>query len=66
MPATPAVNYWPDNKCAKAFWGQHELPPYREPAGTYPVAECLGRSGISLPSLSKCRCWSDTDAKNLI
>jgi ubiquinone/menaquinone biosynthesis C-methylase UbiE len=28
MPAT-AVNYWPDAKCARAFWGQHELPPYR-------------------------------------
>ena len=26
---TAAVNYWPDTKCAKAFWGQHELPPYR-------------------------------------
>jgi ubiquinone/menaquinone biosynthesis C-methylase UbiE len=25
-----AVNYWPDTKCAKAFWGQHDLPPYRE------------------------------------
>jgi SAM-dependent methyltransferase len=25
-----AVNYWPDSKCAKAFWGQHELPPYRQ------------------------------------
>jgi len=24
-----AVNYWPDNKCAKAFWGQRELPPYK-------------------------------------
>lgn len=23
------VNYWPDSKCARAFWGQHELPPYR-------------------------------------
>ncbi|HEX3148359.1 MAG TPA: class I SAM-dependent methyltransferase [Gemmataceae bacterium] len=30
MPEAPAVNYWPDSKCAKAFWGQHELPPYRE------------------------------------
>jgi ubiquinone/menaquinone biosynthesis C-methylase UbiE len=32
MPATlPApVNYWPDTACAKAFWGQHELPPYHE------------------------------------
>jgi ubiquinone/menaquinone biosynthesis C-methylase UbiE len=27
-PAVP-VNYWPDNACAKAFWGQRELPPYR-------------------------------------
>lgn len=27
---TPAViNYWPDSKCARAFWGQQELPPYR-------------------------------------
>ncbi len=24
-----AVNYWPQSKCAKAFWGQHELPPYK-------------------------------------
>jgi ubiquinone/menaquinone biosynthesis C-methylase UbiE len=24
-----AVNYWPDSACARAFWGQHELPPYR-------------------------------------
>lgn len=24
------VNYWPDTKCAKAFWNQHELPPYQE------------------------------------
>src|SRR5947209_3659370 len=23
------VNYWPDSACARAFWGQHELPPYR-------------------------------------
>lgn len=31
MPATvPAsVNYWPDSSCARAFWGQQELPPYR-------------------------------------
>ncbi|HKB04205.1 MAG TPA: methyltransferase domain-containing protein [Gemmataceae bacterium] len=26
---TAAINYWPDSRCAKAFWGQHELPPYR-------------------------------------
>jgi len=30
MPATQAVNYWPQNKCAKAFWSQQELPPYKE------------------------------------
>jgi ubiquinone/menaquinone biosynthesis C-methylase UbiE len=24
-----AANYWTDAKCAKAFWGQHELPPYK-------------------------------------
>src|SRR5437762_955411 len=25
----PAVNHWPDDACARAFWSQHELPPYR-------------------------------------
>lgn len=25
-----SVNFWPDSKCAKAFWNQHELRPYRE------------------------------------
>lgn len=29
MPAV-ATNYWPDTRCAKAFWGQHDLPPYRQ------------------------------------
>jgi SAM-dependent methyltransferase len=24
------MNYWPDSACAKAFWGQHLLPPYRQ------------------------------------
>jgi SAM-dependent methyltransferase len=24
------VNFWPAAKCAKAFWGQCELPPYKE------------------------------------
>jgi ubiquinone/menaquinone biosynthesis C-methylase UbiE len=24
-----AVNYWPDSRCAKAFWGQQEVPPYQ-------------------------------------
>src|SRR5262249_45356903 len=23
-------NYWPDTKCAKAFWSQHTLPPYQQ------------------------------------
>ncbi len=27
---TRSVNYWPDNRCAKAFWGQHNLPPYQQ------------------------------------
>jgi ubiquinone/menaquinone biosynthesis C-methylase UbiE len=26
---TSSVNHWPESKCAKAFWGQQELPPYR-------------------------------------
>jgi len=25
-----AVNYWPNSGCAKAFWGQQELPAYQE------------------------------------
>ncbi|HEV3203326.1 MAG TPA: class I SAM-dependent methyltransferase [Gemmataceae bacterium] len=25
-----SVNYWPQTACAKAFWGQQELPPYRK------------------------------------
>ena len=25
-----SVNYWPDTRCAKAFWSQYELPPYQE------------------------------------
>jgi ubiquinone/menaquinone biosynthesis C-methylase UbiE len=27
--ATRPVNYWPDSACARAFWGQHEIPPYQ-------------------------------------
>jgi SAM-dependent methyltransferase len=26
---TSSVNHWPDSACARAFWGQHELPPYQ-------------------------------------
>ncbi|MDY3551979.1 class I SAM-dependent methyltransferase [Gemmata sp. JC717] len=29
MPAG-VQSFWPDPRCAKAFWGQHELPPYRQ------------------------------------
>jgi ubiquinone/menaquinone biosynthesis C-methylase UbiE len=25
-----SINYWPQNACAKAFWGQHEMRPYRQ------------------------------------
>lgn len=28
--AVNAVNYWPSAKCARAFWSQCELPPYRQ------------------------------------
>jgi SAM-dependent methyltransferase len=30
MPATAVRNHWPDAKCAKAFWSQQDLRPYRE------------------------------------
>jgi SAM-dependent methyltransferase len=26
---TPFHNHWPETACARAFWGQQELPPYR-------------------------------------
>jgi ubiquinone/menaquinone biosynthesis C-methylase UbiE len=25
-----AINHWPDEACARAFWGQRELPPYHQ------------------------------------
>lgn len=28
--AATSTNHWPDTRCAKAFWSQHELPPYQE------------------------------------
>lgn len=28
-PPNETVNYWPRTKCAKAFWSQQELPPYK-------------------------------------
>lgn len=27
---TDSPNYWKETACARAFWGQHELPPYRQ------------------------------------
>ncbi len=30
MSAAPAINHWPEAKCAKAFWDQQAAPPYRE------------------------------------
>lgn len=30
MQATATMNHWRDARCAKAFWNQHELPPYQE------------------------------------
>jgi SAM-dependent methyltransferase len=27
---TTSINYWPESACARAFWGQSELPPYRQ------------------------------------
>src|SRR5262245_10591958 len=27
--AEHSINYWPDTRCARAFWGQQELPAYR-------------------------------------
>jgi ubiquinone/menaquinone biosynthesis C-methylase UbiE len=29
MSATVDVNFWPDKKCARAFWTQQDVPPYR-------------------------------------
>jgi ubiquinone/menaquinone biosynthesis C-methylase UbiE len=28
--SSPVVNYWPDSKCARAFWRQQDLPPYQQ------------------------------------
>jgi SAM-dependent methyltransferase len=33
MPTPVAVNHWPDARCARAFWSQQLLPPYRELLG---------------------------------
>src|SRR5262245_23764006 len=38
-PPAPRVNHWPDARCAKSFWGQHDLPPYRQL-----LADTVGRA----------------------
>lgn len=30
MTPVTRTNWWPSARCAKAFWGQHDLPPYKE------------------------------------
>jgi SAM-dependent methyltransferase len=30
MPRSASVNHWPESACARAFWGQQELGPYRQ------------------------------------
>jgi SAM-dependent methyltransferase len=30
MSSSPQTNWWPSAKCAKAFWGQQDVRPYRE------------------------------------
>ncbi|HXG11020.1 MAG TPA: methyltransferase domain-containing protein [Gemmataceae bacterium] len=30
MPSAASVNHWPESRCAKAFWSQQELLPYRQ------------------------------------
>jgi perosamine synthetase len=35
------------------FYPVHWMPPYREPQGSYPVAESLAQNGISLPTHGK-------------
>src|SRR5260370_26529688 len=29
-PPVRPVNYWPDSRCAKAFWSQRDVPAYRQ------------------------------------
>ena len=43
------VNHWPKSKCAKAFWSQHELPPYQRLLADT-IAWCEPRAG---------ECWLD-------
>jgi ubiquinone/menaquinone biosynthesis C-methylase UbiE len=43
------VNHWPKSKCAKAFWSQHELPPYQRLLADT-IAWCEPSAG---------QCWLD-------
>jgi ubiquinone/menaquinone biosynthesis C-methylase UbiE len=56
----PATNYWPDSKCAKAFWGQHELPPYQRLLADT-IAWCEPREGQRWLDLG-CGCGQLTKA----
>jgi ubiquinone/menaquinone biosynthesis C-methylase UbiE len=56
----PAVNYWPESKCAKAFWGQHELPPYKRLLADT-IAWCEPRPGQRWLDLG-CGCGQLTGA----
>ena len=53
MPAT-ATNYWPDAKCAKAFWGQQDFPPYqRLLADTLDWAAPRPRRAVARPGVRR-------------
>ena len=60
MTPTETVNHWPESKCAKAFWGQHELPPYKRLLGDT-IAWCDPRPGQRWLDLG-CGCGQLTTA----
>jgi ubiquinone/menaquinone biosynthesis C-methylase UbiE len=49
VPTAQVVNNWPKSKCAKAFWSQHELPPYKRLLA-HTIAWCEPQAG---------QCWLD-------
>ena len=60
MTPTETVNHWPESKCAKAFWGQHELPPYKRLLGDT-IAWCDPQPGQRWLDLG-CGCGQLTTA----
>jgi ubiquinone/menaquinone biosynthesis C-methylase UbiE len=54
------INRWPRSKCAKAFWGQQELPPYRKLLADT-TAWCEPRPGQTWLDLG-CGCGQLTSA----